>query len=250
MEVGILLAQALGSMPQCYSSVAPAVDSRYHKRDPKITARGAWFYDPASMLPITGQIGRAAKYLFDAIVRWFAARGVNPNVLTFIGFAINLVATCLFAYGYFLLAGCAIFLAGVFDLTDGPVARATNRVTPFGGFFDSVMDRYSDLGLLIGLLIYYGRVNRFLYVALVAVAMIGSVMTSYTRARAENLIPSCKVGFLERPERVVLIIIGALSQRMAPVLWVIAVLSNFTVIHRVLHTYQQSRRLQLQPPAS
>jgi phosphatidylglycerophosphate synthase len=191
---------------------------------------------------VTRQIGRVGKYLFDAIVRFFAASGVNPNVLTFIGFSINLVASGLFAYGYFRPAGFAILLAAVFDLTDGPVARATNRVTPFGGFFDSVMDRYSDLGLLIGLLIYYGRINRFFYVALVAVGMIGSVMTSYTRARAENLIPSCKVGFLERAERIVLIIIGALSLRMAPVLWVIAVLSNWTVIHRLLYTYQQSHR--------
>jgi CDP-diacylglycerol--glycerol-3-phosphate 3-phosphatidyltransferase len=103
------------------------------------------------------------------------------------------------------------------------------------------MDRYSDLCLLIGLLIYYGRINRFLYVSLVAVAMIGSVMVSYSRARAENVIPSCKVGFLERPERVVLIIIGALFDRMAPVLWLIAVLSNVTVIHRILYTRQVAR---------
>jgi CDP-diacylglycerol--glycerol-3-phosphate 3-phosphatidyltransferase len=123
------------------------------------------------------------------------------------------------------------------------VARLANRVTPFGGFYDSVMDRYSDLSLLIGLLIYYGRINRYFYVSLVAVGMIGSVMVSYTRARAENLIPTCKVGFLERPERVVLIIIGALFDRMAPVLWLIAVLSNITVIHRILFTRQEARKL-------
>jgi phosphatidylglycerophosphate synthase len=191
---------------------------------------------------ITRQIGKTCWYAYDAIIRVFAKLGVNPNVLTFIGFTINLVAAYLFAYGYFRWAGATIFLGGVFDLTDGPVARTTRRVTPFGGFFDSVLDRYSDLILLIGLLIYYGRINRFAYVTLVAAAMIGSVMTSYTRARAENLIPSCKVGFLERAERVVLIIIGALFDRMAPVLWVIVVLSNLTVVHRVIYTYQQSRR--------
>jgi CDP-diacylglycerol--glycerol-3-phosphate 3-phosphatidyltransferase len=122
------------------------------------------------------------------------------------------------------------------------VARLEGRVTPFGGFYDSVMDRYSDLCLLIGLLIYYGRINRFFYVSLVAVAMIGSVMVSYSRARAETVIPSCKVGFLERPERVVLIIIGALFDRMAPVLWLIAVLSNVTVIHRIVYTRQEARK--------
>jgi CDP-diacylglycerol--glycerol-3-phosphate 3-phosphatidyltransferase len=195
---------------------------------------------------VTRQIGEAFRYPFDAIVRAFASNGINPNILTFIGFSINLCAAYLFATGYFGWAGAAIILAAVFDLTDGPVARITHRVTPFGGFFDSVMDRYSDLCLLIGLLVFYGRGNRFTYVVLVAAAMIGSVMTSYTRARAENLISSCKVGFLERPERVVLIIIGALTNRMAPVLWVIVVLSNWTVIHRLIHTYQQSRHLSTQ----
>lgn len=192
---------------------------------------------------ITRQIGKGCWYAYDAIIRAFAACGVNPNVLTFTGFTINLVAAYLFAYGYFRWAGVAIILGGIFDLTDGPVARTTRRVTPFGGFFDSVLDRYSDLILLIGLVIYYGRINRFAYVTLVAAAMIGSVMTSYSRARAENLIPSCKVGFLERPERVVLIIIGALFNRMAPVLWVIVVLSNLTVVHRVIYTYHESHAL-------
>ena len=178
---------------------------------------------------VTRKIGDTLRHVLDAIVRGFAASGINPNFLTFIGFAINCLAAYLFAYGYFRWAGATIILAGIFDMTDGRVARLSKRVTAFGGFYDSVMDRYSDLCLLIGLLIYYGRINRYSYVCLVAVAMIGSVMVSYTRARAENLIPTCKVGFLERPERVVLIIIGALFDRMAPVLWLIAVLSNITV---------------------
>ena len=191
---------------------------------------------------VSEKIGDTLGRVLDSIVRGFAASGVNPNFLTFIGFGINLMAAYLFAYGYFRWAGLTIILAGVFDMTDGRVARLEGRVTPFGGFYDSVMDRYSDLCLLIGLVIYYGRINRFQYVSLVAVAMIGSVMVSYTRARAENVIPSCKVGFLERPERVVLIIIGALFDRMAPVLWLIAVLSNVTVINRIIHTRQEARK--------
>jgi len=191
---------------------------------------------------VSEKIGDTLGRVLDAIVRGFAASGVNPNFLTFIGFGINLLAAYLFAYGYFRWAGLTIILAGVFDMTDGRVARLEGRVTPFGGFYDSVMDRYSDLCLLIGLVIYYGRINRFQYVSLVAVAMIGSVIVSYTRARAEIVIPSCKVGFLERPERVVLIIIGALFDRMAPVLWLIAVLSNVTVIHRIIHTRQEARK--------
>jgi CDP-diacylglycerol--glycerol-3-phosphate 3-phosphatidyltransferase len=197
---------------------------------------------------ITRQIGQTCNYLLLLIVRAFAATGINPNLLTVIGFAINFVAAYLFAYGYFRWAGVTVFLAGLFDMLDGRVARFTNRVTPFGGFFDSVLDRYSDLCLMIGLLVFYGRINRFWYVVLVAVAMIGSVMVSYARARAENLISTCKVGFLERPERMVLIIIGAMFDRMAPVLWIIAVLSTLTVIHRVAFTWQEARKLASQRP--
>lgn len=192
---------------------------------------------------ITRQIGQSCNYPLAAIVRALAATGISPNVLTVIGFAINLVGAYLFAYGYFRWAGATVIVAGLFDMLDGRVARLTNRVTPFGGFFDSVLDRYSDLCLMIGLLVFYGRINRFWYVVLVAVAMIGSLMVSYARARAENLIRTCKVGFLERPERMVLIIIGAVFDRMAPVLWIIAVFSTLTVIHRVAYTWQEARRL-------
>ncbi|MGH9450470.1 MAG: CDP-alcohol phosphatidyltransferase family protein [Terriglobia bacterium] len=192
---------------------------------------------------ITRKIGDGAKIVFDQIVRWFVRRGVNPNILTSAGLLINLVAAYLFAIGYFRWAGAVIILAAIFDLTDGPVARISHRVTPFGGFLDSVLDRYSDLLLLVGLLVFYSRASRFWYVVLVAVCMIGAIMTSYTRARAENVISSCKVGFLERPERIVLFIIGALADRMAPVLWVIVILSNLTVLHRVVHTYRETERL-------
>jgi CDP-diacylglycerol--glycerol-3-phosphate 3-phosphatidyltransferase len=129
-------------------------------------------------------------------------------------------------------------------MVDGRVARATHRVTRFGGFFDSVLDRYSDLCLLMGLLVYYASTNRFSYVVLTAIVMTGSVMVSYSRARAECTIPKCKVGFLERPERVVLLILGALFDRMAPVLWVIAILSNWTVIQRMLFTWRETQRLE------
>jgi len=141
----------------------------------------------------------------------------------------------------FFYAGLVIIGAGFFDLVDGRVARATNQVTRFGAFFDSVVDRYSDVALFFGLLVYYARANRFFYLVLVAVVMMGSVMVSYTRARAESLIGTCKVGFMERPERLVLVIIGAIFNRMAPVLWVIAVLANITVAHRIYYTYQKTK---------
>jgi CDP-diacylglycerol--glycerol-3-phosphate 3-phosphatidyltransferase len=93
----------------------------------------------------------------------------------------------------------------------------------------------------MGLLVYYANINRNLYVVLTGVVMAASVMISYTRSRSENVIPSCKVGFLERPERIVLLIIGALADRMAPVLWIIAVLGNITVAHRILHTWEETK---------
>ena len=192
----------------------------------------------------TRAIGIVFGAAIDRIVRWLALSRIHPNVLTFIGLLINIVAAYLFAAGSFRWAGAVVIGAGLFDMVDGRVARETNRVTRFGGFFDSVLDRYSDLALLMGLLVYYASINRFFYVVLTAIVMTGSVMVSYTRARAENTIPKCKVGFLERPERVVLLIIGALTDRMAPVLWVIAVLSNLTVIHRMIYTWQETRRLE------
>lgn len=192
-------------------------------------------------MAITESIGRGGQVLLDSVVRGLALTRIHPNIFTFFGLVLNTGAAVAFGYGQFFWAGLIILGAAIFDLTDGPVARMTNRVSPFGGFFDSVVDRYSDLALYFGLLVFYARVNRFFYVVLTALAMTGSVMVSYTRARAESLIGSCKVGFLERAERIVLLIIGGLFDRMAPVLWVIAVLSNVTVIHRIVYTWQRTR---------
>jgi CDP-diacylglycerol--glycerol-3-phosphate 3-phosphatidyltransferase len=189
-------------------------------------------------------IGLSANKIIRLIVRALALSKINPNVLTFLGLVINMVAAAFLAFGQFRTAGLVIIFAGLFDMVDGRVARETNRVTRFGAFFDSVLDRYSDLALLVGLLVYYGTINRPSYVVLTAVVMTASVMISYTRTRAENIIPTCKVGFLERPERIVLVIIGALFDRMAPVLWVLAVLGNMTVIHRMIFTYQEAKRLE------
>src|ERR1041384_7076683 len=192
----------------------------------------------------TRAIGVVCGAIIDRIVRWLALSRIHPNVLTFLGLVINIWAAFLFAQGRFRAAAAVVIGAGLFDMIDGRVARATDRVTKFGGFFDSVLDRYSDLFLFMGLLVYYASINRFFYIVLTAIVMTGSVMVSYTRARAENSIPSCKVGFLERPERVVLVIIGALMDRMAPVLWVIAVLSNLTVVHRMIYTYREAKALE------
>ena len=201
----------------------------------------------------TSAFGRACGWLLDRIVHGLSLTRISPNVLTFIGLVINIVAAVFFgranatnAGRMFLYAGLVIIGAGIFDMVDGRVARRTNQVTVFGAFFDSVIDRYSDVVLFFGLIIYYARVNHFWYVWLVAFVMVTSLMVSYTRARAEALIGSCKVGFMERPERIVLIILGSLFNHwgvMAPVLWVLAILSTITVINRIMYTYSNTKHM-------
>ena len=198
----------------------------------------------------TSAVGRACGALLDSIVRLLALTRINPNVLTLMGLVVNSYAAFLFAYAngdnqrrMFFYAGLVIIGSGFFDLVDGRVARASNQVTRFGGFFDSIVDRYSDASLFFGLLVFYARGERFFYLVLSALARISAIMVSYARARAESLIPQCKVGFMERPERLVLLIIGALFNVMAPVLWVIAVLSTVTVIHRILYTWQHTNKM-------
>ena len=190
---------------------------------------------------ITQSIGAGCRWLLVKIVDAVAATGINPNVLTFFGMIVNFWAAVMFAAGLFGSAASLIFLAGLLDMLDGQVARREQRVTAFGAFLDSTLDRYSDMALYMGLLVYYARHGRTAYVILAAAATAGSVMVSYARARAESLIPACKVGFMERPERVVLLILGGAFDRMAPALWVIAVVSTITVIHRIVYTWQETK---------
>lgn len=199
------------------------------------------------MMTWTSAFGRACGVLLRTIVRWLALTKINPNILTFMGLLVNAWAAFFFGYAtaenqqrMFLYAGLIIIGSGFFDLVDGEVARAQNRVTRFGAFFDSVVDRYSDASQFFGLLVFYARGERFFYIVLTAYVIVSAIMVSYSRARAESLIGSCRVGFMERPERLVLVIIGALFNRMAPVLWVIAVLSTITVIHRIQYTWART----------
>jgi CDP-diacylglycerol--glycerol-3-phosphate 3-phosphatidyltransferase len=133
----------------------------------------------------TGAFGRACRVLLYAIVRGLALTRISPNVLTFIGLVINTIAAILFGYAntanysrMFLYAGLVSIGAGIFDMVDGRVARDTGQVTTFGAFFDSVIDRYSDVALFFGLLVYYARGNHFFYLVLVAFVMVSSVMVS------------------------------------------------------------------------
>jgi len=184
-------------------------------------------------------IGRGGKYLLDKIVRVLSRFQVNPNILTFTGVLISFWAAWEFGYGNFFRGGAVIIVAGMFDMLDGEVARVSRSETRFGAFYDSVIDRYSDTIILQGLMVYYAREQMLGYVVLVGVVFMGAVLTSYARARAESLIPSCKIGFMERPERIVLLIIGGLANRMEAVLWILAILGNWTVINRIYYTWKE-----------
>ena len=201
------------------------------------------------------RIGRGAQRIIDAMVRWLAHGHINPNILTVIGVALNVGCGVLFGLGEFFSAGIALVVANLFDMLDGQVARLSGRVTRFGGFLDSSLDRLSDMVVFVGLMVFYARDTAWhstLNVFLAGAGLMGSVMVSYASARAESLIPKCDVGFLRRPERVVLFIIGALSthpgstnffaNRMPAVLWVLAVGSYWTFAHRMYHTWRELNR--------
>jgi len=188
----------------------------------------------------TRNIGRYLSWPTNRLAALLAPTGIPPNLITWSALIFNLWASILFASGRFKAAGGVMLLAGLCDLLDGPVARLQDRVSLFGAFLDSIFDRYADLMLFLGLLVYYVDVDRFRYAVLTGAAMAGAVMVSYAKARANSLVPESDVGFWDRPERLVLMIVGALTNRMSPVLWILAIGPNITVIHRIVHTWLQT----------
>ena len=198
---------------------------------------------------LTERIGHTFARPVERLVRVFAR--VSPDVLTITGLALNGVACAFFAFAggkdyrspaLLRIGGLVALGASIFDMLDGRVARLRGRETKFGAFLDSTMDRYSDMLLFMGLLVLYARMDLTPDMVLVWVAAFGSFMTSYARARAESLIPRCSVGLLERPERIVLLGVGALANRMVAALWIIAVLSNVTAVQRVVYTYVELKK--------
>lgn len=195
--------------------------------------------------------------IINAMVRTLARSGISPNILTTIGVTINVGCGVLFGLGEFLWAGIVLIVANLFDMLDGNVARLTGRVTRFGSFLDSSLDRLSDMVAFLGIMIFYAGntpQHSILNVFLAGVGLITSVMVSYTTARSEALGVKANVGFLQRPERIVLLIIGALStwnwnsesffaNRMPQVLWVLAVGSLWTMIHRMFYIWKEFKKI-------
>ena len=167
--------------------------------------------------------------------------GLTPNMLTLIGLAVILVAAVVIALGHTTWGGVLFILSGFFDALDGALARLTDRKTRFGAFLDSTSDRYADAAILFGMMFPFLRAGQPAEVILAFVAVIGSVLVSYTRARAEGLGLECKVGLLTRLERFLIIAVALFFNWVTLALWVLAVLTHFTAIQRIVYVWQITR---------
>jgi phosphatidylglycerophosphate synthase len=160
----------------------------------------------------------------------------SPNSLSITGFLITLFACYILSFDL-LTGGVLILVGALFDMLDGAVARTKNKMTRFGAFIDSVLDRYSDAFIFLAIAYSLGRDSNITGVILCLGTLLGSFMTSYSRARAEGIGEECKYGIMERPERIILISLGAISGFIIPTLWVLVVLTNFTVLQRIYYVW-------------
>lgn len=175
--------------------------------------------------------------------------GISPNVLTILGFLLTLCVTITLASGHLFWGGVLVLLTSAFDMFDGALARATKRNSTFGAFFDSTIDRYAEAFIFLGLLLHYQRVPASQFeISFVYLAIIGSLMVSYTRARAEALGIECKVGILARPERIILLSLGLMIGWLPFTLAVLALFTNITAMQRIYHVWVQTEGKQAHSP--
>jgi len=179
----------------------------------------------------------------DPVGRALFRLHLRPNHLTVIGLVVSFFAAAGFIAGHVRWAGCLLLLAGLCDLLDGALARVSGQVTAFGAFLDSVIDRYSDLIVLLGIVVLFARTPNVRGGLVAMAGLVGSVMVSYTKARAESIGVACNVGLMERPERMICLVAGAILGLLEPALWVLAVLSNVTALQRIVFT----RRMMSEP---
>ncbi len=178
-----------------------------------------------------------AKRLAESIARQLARTGMSPTQLTLIGFVLNIAVAGVLAAGYLPLGGVLLLLAGLFDTLDGALARVTKRTTIFGAFLDSTLDRYSEAALLLGILYDASRHGDVAVSTTSFVVIVGSLMVSYSRARAEGLGLSCEVGIAPRPERVIVLGIGLIVGLELPALLLLAFVTHVTAVQRIWHVY-------------
>ncbi|MCK5119239.1 MAG: CDP-alcohol phosphatidyltransferase family protein, partial [Candidatus Latescibacteria bacterium] len=178
----------------------------------------------------------------------FVKNGWHPDLLTILGLLGNMVAAMLFAVGSFFSAGLCVLLAGLLDVLDGEVARMGHKSSTFGALLDSTLDRYSEIFVAFGITVFFVRSGWVMTSVILFFALAGSLMVSYVRARAEGLGETCKVGFMQRPERVLAIAAGGIIgvKTLAVVMWIIAFLTHFTVAERLWHVWKKTRGLELE----
>jgi CDP-diacylglycerol--glycerol-3-phosphate 3-phosphatidyltransferase len=185
----------------------------------------------------------------NAIVRWLQHVGVTPNMVSFAGFALTIGAVALLATGNLRIGGGLLWVAAMFDMVDGTLARVSQNESKFGAFLDSTLDRYSESVTFLGLVVYYANAgDAQTHLLLIFLTLIGSWAVSYTRARAEGLDIECKVGILQRPERLVLLIAGLILGLVLPVLWFLAVMTNITAGQRIYEVYVRTSTSQENQP--
>jgi phosphatidylglycerophosphate synthase len=182
-------------------------------------------------------VGRVA----DPVARTLVAARVRPNQLTVLGLFVSALSAAAFIADMPRWGGLLLALAGACDILDGALARVSGQVSPFGAFLDSVLDRYSDMLVLAGIAFLFVRVGRVTEGLAALAALVGTVMVSYTRARAESVGVECRVGLMERGERLLVLIAGALLDLLVPAIWIVAVGANATAVHRIVHTWRETR---------
>jgi CDP-diacylglycerol--glycerol-3-phosphate 3-phosphatidyltransferase len=185
--------------------------------------------------------GNLASRITGPTLRVLSRTGVKPDVLTFVGLAINIGAAYLIAIHHFLAAGILILLAGLFDLLDGALARFIRQSTKFGAILDSVADRMSEAAIFLGLLIWYVSTGSDLEILLVFAALIGSFLVSYIRARAEGMMLECKVGLFTRAERVIVLALGLILNQVFIALWILVVFVYVTVVERLFYLRRKTK---------
>lgn len=188
---------------------------------------------------ISERIGTWVRHYMLYVGSWFAKLGITPNMATLIGLGLNIIVAIILGFGHPIIAGVLLLFASAFDMVDGSIARATNTVSKFGGFFDSTIDRYSEIVVYIGLLVWLNTTaNDHLGSLLTLVAATGALMISYARARAEALDYKASVGLVARPERVILLALCLIIKQPMWALWILAILTHVTAIWRIVHVYR------------
>lgn len=196
---------------------------------------------------LRGIIGNRIETLLARIARTLHRYRITPNILTLSGLTINFLAAVLYYQGWMVVAGWVILFAGLFDMLDGAVARAGHQATPFGGFLDSVVDRYSDFVIFGGVLAYFAGKADILMTLLTAVVLCGAFLISYVRARAETIIAKCDVGLMERPERIILLAAGSIFGCLHAALWVLAITTHLTALYRIYYTRREAHKASPEP---